>query len=154
MKVRGEFMTTKSVFFMIAVFLIICGYGCTGKSNESTVKDIAGEMLPGPENKIKINEDMYFVYKFDKKPALGNAVLKIEVFNSKNLKVTDLIITGDSGMPSMGSAHDSGAIKFSLNKYGNYLLPLNIVMPGEWVVKLQFVRDNITIFRGKIRFNV
>jgi len=57
-------------------------------------------------------------------------------------------------MPSMGRTHDSGEVLFKLNKKGDYLLPVNIVMPGEWEVKLSFSKDKRVIYRGSFKFNV
>ena len=57
-------------------------------------------------------------------------------------------------MPSMRGAHDSGEVPFKLNKKGDYLLPVNVVMPGEWEVKLVFMKDKEPVFRGRITFKV
>ena len=54
----------------------------------------------------------------------------------------------------MRGAHDSGEVPFKLNKKGDYLLPVNVVMPGEWEVKLIFMNDTGPIFRGRITFKV
>jgi nitrogen fixation protein FixH len=57
-------------------------------------------------------------------------------------------------MPAMSGAHDSGLQALSLNKAGNYLLPINIVMPGKWEVKLTFSKGNKTVYRGRAKFDV
>ncbi len=57
-------------------------------------------------------------------------------------------------MPSMAGAHDSGEVAFKLNKKGDYLLPVNVVMPGGWEVRLTFSRNGVVIFRGRILFDV
>jgi len=57
-------------------------------------------------------------------------------------------------MPSMRGAHDSGEVAFKLNKAGDYLLPVNVVMPGDWEVRLTFSRNGSVIFRGKVTFDV
>jgi hypothetical protein len=54
----------------------------------------------------------------------------------------------------MVGAHDSGDQEFKLNRMGDYLLPVNIVMPGEWEIKLTFKRGETTVVRGAFRFNV
>jgi len=37
---------------------------------------------------------------------------------------------------------------------GDYLLPVNVVMPGEWEVKLVFMKGKEPVFRGRITFKV
>lgn len=110
--------------------------------------------LPGFGKKCWIGEDYYFIYQFDKRPQMGTAILKIQLFEKSGKRVTDLDILGNSGMPSMRGAHDSGDQPFKLNKKGDYLLPVNIVMAGEWEVKLTFLKENKAIYRGSFRFTV
>ena len=57
-------------------------------------------------------------------------------------------------MPSMRGAHDSGDVEFRTNKANNYLLPVNIVMPGDWEVRVTFSLNDKAVFHGSIRFDV
>jgi len=104
--------------------------------------------------KIKLDDSHYFIYSFDKKPKMGTNILKIQVFDRDGKRDTSYEITGSSGMPSMGSAHDTGEQPFKLNKQGDYLLPVDVVMPGEWEVELQFLKDKKPIFSGTVNFDV
>ncbi|MGD1010859.1 MAG: FixH family protein [Candidatus Aminicenantales bacterium] len=110
--------------------------------------------LPKAGKKCWIGEVYYFIYEFDRTPKIGTAILKIRLFDKDGKQVTDLDITGQSDMPSMRGAHDSGEVAFKLNKKGDYLLPVNIVMPGDWEVRLTFSRTKIVIFRGRLTFDV
>jgi hypothetical protein len=110
--------------------------------------------LPGAGQKVWIGQEYYFIYSFDKKPRIGTVILKIQLFDKQRKRSTSLNITGDCGMPSMGSAHNTGNQPFTLNKKGDYLLPLNIVMPGEWEVKLNFLKDKKVIYHGSLKFTV
>jgi hypothetical protein len=110
--------------------------------------------LPGYGKKCWIAEAYYFTYKFDKKPKLGTAILIVQLFDKAGTRVTSLGIAGMSGMPSMSGAHDSGEVPFQLNKKGDYLLPVNVVMPGEWEVKLIFSKDKAPLYRGRFLFRV
>jgi len=110
--------------------------------------------LPGADEKCWIGKEYYFIYSFDKKPKMGTVILKIQVFNQAGKRDTSMEITGNSGMPSMRGAHDSGDVSFQLNKRGDYLLPINIVMPGEWEVTLHFLKDKKPIYSGSFRFHV
>ena len=112
------------------------------------------EELPGPGNTCRIGETYTFTYEFDKTPKMGMAILKIQLFDRNGKRTTALEITGRSDMPSMSGAHDSGEALFKLNRKGDYLLPVNIVMPGEWEVRLVFSANKEAIFRGRFKFNV
>jgi hypothetical protein len=57
-------------------------------------------------------------------------------------------------MPSMSGAHDSGEVQFKLNRKGDYLLPVDIVMPGQWEIRLVFSSKKEVIFRGSFKFDV
>ncbi len=121
----------------------------------SKIESTAGYVSLGDTgHKNSIGEDLVVTYDFDKNPSMGMVIVKIRVFNKKGDKITGLQITGDSGMPSMQGAHDSGEMLFKLNKKGDYLLPVNIVMPGDWEIKVKFIKDKKVIFHGVIRFDV
>ncbi len=114
---------------------------------------------PGTEylergSKIIINKDLSFVYDFNKNPAIGMFLVRIKVTDTANNNVDTLRITGQSGMPSMKDAHDSGEVEFQINKEGVYLLPVNIVMPGNWEVEVKVYKDKTRIFNGRIGINV
>jgi len=104
--------------------------------------------------KCWIGEVNYFTWEFDKTPKMGTSILIIKLYDKDGKRVSDLAIAGRSDMPSMRGAHDSGEAAFKNNKAGDYLLPVNIVMPGNWEVLLTFSRNGIVIFRGRIAFDV
>jgi hypothetical protein len=104
--------------------------------------------------KTWIGDEYYFVYDFDKKPQMGTIIMKIQVFTKGGNQDSSIEITGNSDMPSMRGAHSSGDQPFKLNKKGDYLLPVNVVMPGEWEVVLNFFKDKKPIYTGSVRFNV
>ena len=110
--------------------------------------------LPKSGKKCWIGEVNYFTWEFDKTPKMGTSILIIKLYDKDGKQVSDLAITGSSDMPSMRGAHDSGEVVFKTNKAGNYLLPVNVVMPGDWEVRLTFSRNGIVIFRGRIAFDV
>jgi hypothetical protein len=104
--------------------------------------------------KCWIGEVNYFTWEFDKTPKMGTSILIVKLYDKDGKRVSDLQITGRSDMPSMRGAHDSGEVAFKNNKAGDYLLPVNVVMPGDWEVQLSFSRNGIVIFRGRIAFDV
>lgn len=103
--------------------------------------------LPGYGQKVWIGEEHYFTYRFDKKPKMGTAILRVELREKSGKSSYAYRITGHSGMPSMGNAHDV-LDTFKVNQDTIYLLPVEFVMPGEWRIKLSFLRDSITVFTG------
>ena len=110
--------------------------------------------MPGPGKKVVIGNDHYIIYGFDKKPKLGTVIMKVEVFTMEGKKETSLEVKADAGMPSMRGAHETGDRPFTLSKKGDYLLPINIVMPGDWEIRLTILKDGKVIFRGRYQFDV
>lgn len=118
------------------------------------VKEIVWTPTPGPGKKCPINEAYYFRYEFSQKPKMGMVILKVQVFDKTNDQVVPFKATGRSDMPSMRGAHDSGDVEFRLNKKNDYLLPVNVVMPGDWEIRLIFWLNGQPVYHGSIRFDV
>jgi len=110
--------------------------------------------LPKPGKICRIGAGYTFTYEFDKTPKMGTVILKIKLFDGSGARTTELGIIGRSDMPAMAGAHDSGDAAFRLNKKGDYLLPVSVVMPGKWEVRLVFSRGPDVIFRGRFTFDV
>jgi len=110
--------------------------------------------MSGPGKKVQIGNDFYLIYNFDKKPKLGTVIMKVEVFAKDGKKDTSFEVKADSGMPSMRGAHESGDRSFKLSNKGDYLLPIDIVMPGGWEIRLSLLKEGKIIFRGSYQFEV
>jgi hypothetical protein len=110
--------------------------------------------LSAPGKKNWIDDQAYIIYKFTAPPQMGTVILRVQAFSKSGKKDTSYIVQAEYGMPSMSGAHDSGEQKLVLNKAGNYLLPLNIVMPGEWELKLTVFKNGPAIYRGRTKFDV
>lgn len=123
--------------------------GLTPQGQEPVFQD-----LPKSGKKCWIGEVNYFTWEFDKTPKMGTAILIVKLYDKDGKRVSDLAVAGRSDMPSMRGAHDSGEVAFKLNKAGDYLLPVSVVMPGDWEVLLTFSRNGIVIFRGRVAFDV
>jgi nitrogen fixation protein FixH len=80
-------------------------------------------------------------------------VVKVQVFDKAGGRVKDYEVTGESGMTTM-HYHDSGKVRFQLNKKGDYLFPVDVVMPGDWQVTLRLGKGGKELYAGKILFNV
>jgi len=120
----------------------------------STSAEPAYPSMPGPGKKVPIGGDQYLVYGFDKKPKLGTVIMKVEIFTKEGKKDTSVEVKADAGMPSMKGAHETGERPFNLSKKGDYLLPINIVMPGDWEIRLTVLKGGKVIFRGSYQFDV
>jgi hypothetical protein len=134
--------------------LIMAGSFVFAESAHHQGKTAALVTLGGRGSSTQMGNGLSFTYDFDRSPAMGMVIVKVRVFDRNGKRVTDLRVTGESGMPSMHGAHDSGEVPFKLSKKGDYLLPVNIVMPGTWEIKLRFKKGNDVIFAGRIEFDV
>ncbi len=110
--------------------------------------------LPKPGEKVPLGEGHYFIYGFDKPPRIGTYVMRVEIFTREGTRDTSFVVKGDSDMPSMRGAHSTGEKEFSLSAKGVYLLPVRVVMPGDWEVRFVFVKDGKTVLRGAYLFDV
>jgi len=104
--------------------------------------------------RFSVNDDIYGKWEFTQKPQIGMVILKVQLFDKNDKKISPLSIMGSYGMPSMPGHHDSGDLPLKLNKSQNYLLPINVVMPGDWEVKLIFSQGEKVLLRAAIRFDV
>ncbi|MHB8843912.1 MAG: hypothetical protein ACYC7L_04115 [Nitrospirota bacterium] len=110
--------------------------------------------MSSPGSKVPIGSDHYLIFGFDKKPKLGTIILKVEIFTRDGNKDTSYEVLADSGMPSMKGAHETGEQPLQISKKGAYLLPVNIVMPGDWEVRITIKKGGKVVFRGSHQFDV
>jgi hypothetical protein len=161
-RVKNRF--TIILFFFVASLLPLTLYGedhqmhkAMNHNNASAFAEMKAPdypVMPGLGKKVQLGDGNYLIYNFDKQPKMGTLIIKVEIFNSNDKKDTSMEIIGDAGMPSMRGAHDTGDRPFALSNKGAYLLPVNIVMPGEWEIKLTVKKAGKVIFRGSHRFDV
>ena len=121
---------------------------------QAAKSEIVWAPVPGSGRKCPINDRYYFRWEFNEKPKMGLVILKVRVYDRKNDQVVPFKATGRSDMPSMRGAHDSGDVEFKLNRKNDYLLPVNIVMPGDWEIRVIFWLDGRPVYHGSIRFDV
>jgi hypothetical protein len=130
----------------------------SGGSSASAVSSVQQapvfSSMPGFGEKVVINNDYYIVCGFDRKPKMGTVILKVSVYTKDGNKDTSLELAADSGMPSMRGAHDTGDLPMQLSRNKEYLLPINIVMPGEWEIRLTIKKAGKVMYRGSCRFDV
>ncbi|WP_306600893.1 FixH family protein [Geothrix sp. 21YS21S-2] len=110
--------------------------------------------LARPGDRIPLDAETSFVYGFTKAPKLGTATLRVEILRRDGTRDTSFTVRGDADMPSMRGAHSTGSKAFSVSSKGVYLLPVNLVMPGDWEVRLTFERGGKTLLRGAYLFDI
>jgi hypothetical protein len=110
--------------------------------------------MPGPGKKVPIGSNGYLIYSFDKKPKIGTVIMKVELYTPEGKRDTSGEVLGDCGMPSMRGAHETGDQPFKLSQKGDYLLPLNVVMPGDWEIRLTIRKAGQAIFQGSHSFDI
>ena len=130
------------------------GHGATNATDAGAAQKPVFLSMPDPGKKVPIGNGYYLIYGFDKRPKMGMVIMKVEVFTGEGKKDTTFEIKGDAGMPSMSGAHETADKAFSLSNKGDYLLPINIVMPGDWEIRLTVSKEGKVIFRGRYNFNV
>jgi hypothetical protein len=149
------------VFILLSGFLLLPSIPLHGAdmSGHGTRMAGAAQMpehppMPGPGKKVPIGDGYNLTYDFDKPLKMGTVIMKVEIFTKEGKKDASLEVKADTDMPSMRGAHGTGDRVFKLSQKGDYLLPISIVMPGEWEIKLTVVKGGKVIFRGRYNFNV
>jgi len=138
----------------LTLILALNVFAIAWTSTAAQQTDIAWTPAAGPGKKCPLNDAYYYKYEFNEKPKMGMIILKLQVFDKKGNQVVPYLITGRSDMPSMRGAHDSGDVEFKLNKKNDYLLPVNIVMPGDWEIRVIMKLNGQAVYHGSIRFDV
>jgi hypothetical protein len=110
--------------------------------------------LAKPGEKVPLGADHYFTYGFAERAKLGTAIMRVEIFTKDGTRDGSFVVKGDADMPSMRGAHATGDKEFSLSNKKIYLLPIDLVMPGDWEVKLTFTRNGATVLRGAWLFDL
>ncbi len=149
----------KSSLFVVSALLALAGARSAAaafppSTDAPKPADIVWTPVPGPGRTCAISDGYDLRYEFNEKPKMGMSILKIRVFDRKHNQVAPFKMTGRSDMPSMRGAHDSGEVEFKLNKKNDYLLPVNVVMPGDWEIRVTVMLDGKAVFHGSIRFDV
>ena len=143
-----------TLFTAALLFMAAPAAYAAGEKGAPGAPEAALPVVPSAGTKVWVGEEYYFIHEFDKNPALGPLVLKIRLFRKDGTRTGELAIKGSSDMPSMRGAHDTGLKAFHISKKGDYLLPVNIVMPGDWEVKILVYSGETLIFSGRILFDV
>jgi len=146
-------MRSLGIWALIAFGLGVAAPPFAGAAPPPAAKAVY-QPLPKPGEKVSIDAGHYFIFRFDKQPKIGTAILRVEVFTRDGKRDTSFVVKGDADMPSMRGAHTTGDKDFSLSAKGVYLLPVRLVMPGDWEIRFTFVKDGKVVFRGAYLFDI
>ena len=130
------------------------GVGMSSAAAPVPAAKVEYQILPKPGKKVPLGPNHYFVFGFEKQPKIGRVIMKVEVFTQDGQRDTSFVVKGDMDMPSMRGAHSTGEKKFVLSAKGAYLMPSQIVMPGDWEFRLTIEKDGKTLFRGAYLFDI
>ncbi len=144
----------KFIIWCLPLLLSTLVVSWAGLATPSAAEQVAYQPLPKPGAKATIDADHYFIYGFDKQPKLGATVMRVEIFSRNGKRDTSFVVKGSADMPSMRGAHSSGDTDFSLSTKGVYLLPVQLVMPGDWEIRFTFLKSGKPLHRGSYRFNL
>jgi hypothetical protein len=142
------------IVFLVALAAVWCGPLSSCLAAAPPLAKPGYQILPTSGEKIPLGAKHYFTYAFAKAPKLGTSILRVEIFTVDGVRDTSFAVKGDADMPSMRGMHSSGDQNFALSAKGVYLLPVRLVMPGDWEVSLSFLKEGKTVLRGSYLFSL
>ncbi len=151
---RGILLTKVIIMRKLALGIVLAITLGAAPPSIAAATQVVYQPLPKPGKKVPLDADHYFTYGFEKPPKLGMAIMRVEIFTRDGKRDTSFTVKGDADMPSMRGAHSSGEKDFSLSAKGAYLLPVRLVMPGDWEIRFIFVKNGKTLFRGAYLFDL
>lgn len=99
---------------------------------------VQNETLIAKQNaRNKLGSDYYFIYNFAQRPVIGTNIVKIQIFDKKDIKTGSFDLKGASDMAEM-KGMGGGQQSFKKNKKNDYLLPVDASMRGDWILDVKF----------------
>ena len=138
----------------LQILVLLAAVAASGAPVAKPAPQPAAVLLAGEGRDCALPGGMRFTYRFASRPQLGTVVLKVQVYGKDGARSTDLKIWGRVQMPQMSKEHDSGERAFQLNRRGDYLMPVDFVMPGDWELVLSFSKGSQQVYRGKIELKI
>jgi hypothetical protein len=138
----------KSLKNYLSIFLTVLLFWSVSGVFASEVKE-----LGKPGTKTAISPDWTLTYSFNTNPAMGNLIVKVKILDKDGNPVDGLTVIGISDMAEMHDSN-SGKVEFVQNKKKDFLLPINVSMPGAWNVMILVKKQKKVLFTGRIDFHV
>jgi hypothetical protein len=144
----------KAVLGFVMMVGLLLGWQQVSVAASPTVNKAQYQTLSKPGTKVQLPDGGYFVYGFEKPPKVATCIMKVEIFTKNGKKDTTYTVKGDVDMPSMRGVHSRGDKDFALSNKGVYLLPVPLVMLGDWEFRFTFAKKNQTVLRGAYLFDL
>jgi nitrogen fixation protein FixH len=101
---------------------------------------------------VSANGEYILTYEWPQKPKMGAYTLKANLVDKTGNPVEGVDIIVNYDMPTCGSHAKTETMK--RNDKGDYLLPINFVMRGEWEIVLSAQKDEQEIVVKKITVGI
>jgi hypothetical protein len=124
----------KKILFILAAFALLAGTACS----------------KGEKEGIAVSGEYTIKYAWPKKPDVGFSTLKVNLFDKEGKPVEDAAIAARYAMLTMSCcAGVTDAMK--RNNKGDFLIPLQFTMRGEWEITLSITKDEAEIASQTIK---
>ena len=128
MKNKSKILT----LIVASVVLSIVGAGCGTHDH--------GSGATAGNTATATGHDYVLKYEWPEKPRVGNYTLKVNLVDRAGKPVEGAEVVVSYDMPSMRGAHATTET-MKKNARGDYLLPIQFVMPGDWEIVLSALID-------------
>lgn len=142
------------LFAILTIIFVLPNLNCQRSQTTSPSSTNDTHVFSKPGSKVTLDSDHYFTYGFVTPPKMGAVIMKVEIFTRDGKKDTSFTVKGDVDMPSMRGAHSTGDRDFSISEKGDYLLPVSLVMPGDWEFSFKFAKNDKTVLHGVYLFDL
>ena len=129
----------KRILPLLAAVVAVCGVAACGKAGWK---------------RVAISDQYSAAYGFAERPKLGMSTLKVSVFDKAGEKTSDVEVLASYDMPSMRGHHAYGPAPMAKSKGGDYLLPVQFVMRGDWEIVLTFRHEGQDIHTETISLDL
>ena len=135
---------TSKLWILITVLVNIClGFGIyackLSKTSDTAISDDGEYILK---------------YEWPEKPKMGTYTLKANFVDKAGNTVEDVDIIVNYSMPTCGTHSKPKIETMKQNDRGDYLLPMNFVMRGDWEIILSAQKNEQEILKKKIILNI
>jgi len=147
-------MSVVAVFVMVIV-CVGCGsqsppVGVDEKNDNETTTD---SPAAADSTEAAIGTDYSIKYEWPEKPKVGSYTLKVNLVDNTDASVEGAEVKVSYDMPSM-RGHHAKTETMKQNAKGDYLLPINFAMPGDWEIIVSAYKDGVEIASETILLDI
>lgn len=138
---------SKLWIFAVAV-IIFAGTGC-GTDNSGEGEAVTDSPAIAGSN----NTEYLLKHEWPEKPKIGSYTLKVNLADKAGAPVNGAEVVVSYDMPSM-RGHHATTETMKQNAAGDYLLPINFVMGGDWEIIISARKDGSEIAAETILLDI